>query len=165
MAKYIVEDIKTSSYEKNYKIPLVNMISAIVWSIPLHQKLFPDASWWVTFGVCVAFVIICCALRYMPIIAAAPCIAGMIIFTGLFWVFADYIGNSVFRIIVKIIIVAFFGFMELAVLANATLPWLENRNLKIPRIHRRNNKYVGRGRGWNSFCSFCLFRIRCFVLI
>lgn len=136
MAKYIVEDIKTSSYEKNYKIPLVNMIPAIVWSIPLHQKLFPDASWWVTFGICAVFVILYCALSYMPIIAAVPCIAGVVIFTGLFWVFADYIGNSVIRIVVKIIIVAIFGFMELAVFANATVPWLESRNLQKPKVCR-----------------------------
>lgn len=50
MAKYIVEDYKINAYEKNYRIPLVNIIAAIVWSIPLHQKLFPDASWWMTFG-------------------------------------------------------------------------------------------------------------------
>ena len=45
MAKYIVEETKTTSYEKNYKLPLVNIVPAIVWSIPLHQKLFPDAGW------------------------------------------------------------------------------------------------------------------------
>ena len=136
MAKYIVEDIKTSSYEKNYKIPMVNIVPAIVWSIPLHQKLFPDASWLVTFGICAAFVILYCVLSYMPIIAAVPWIAGVIIFTGLFWVFADYIGNDVARIIVKILIAAFFGFMELAVFANATIPWLESKNPQKPRVRR-----------------------------
>lgn len=140
MAKYIVEDIKISSYEKNYKIPLVNIVPAIVWSIPLHQKLFPDASWWMTFGICVAFVILYCALSYMPIIAAAPCIAGVVIFNGLFWVFADYIGNDIARIIVKILIAAFFCFMELALFANATVPWLESKNKRIFRVDKIDYK-------------------------
>lgn len=61
MAKYIVEDIQKNSYEKNNKIPLVNMVPAVVWSIPLHQKLFHDASWLITFGICVVFVILYCA--------------------------------------------------------------------------------------------------------
>ena len=29
-----------------------------IWSIPLHQKLFPDANWWMTFGLCAAFVVL-----------------------------------------------------------------------------------------------------------
>ena len=136
MAKYIVEDIMTNSYNKNYKIPLVNIVPAVVWSIPLHQKLFPDASWWMTFGICAAFVMLYCVLSYMPIIAAIPCIAGVVIFTGLFWVFADYIGNDIARIIVKIVIVVFFGFMELAVFANATIPWLDSKNPQKPRVRK-----------------------------
>ncbi|MDO5292775.1 MAG: hypothetical protein Q4F05_08495 [bacterium] len=136
MAKYIVEEHKTSSYEKNYKMPLLNIIPAIVWSIPLHQKLFSDASWWMTLGICAAFVVLYCALSYIPIIAAVPCIAGVIIFTGLFWVFADYIGNDVARIIVKVIIAVGFGFMELAVFANAMVPWLEGKKKQGPRVRR-----------------------------
>ena len=127
MAKYIVEDIKTNSYDKNYKIPLINIVPAVVWSIPLHQKLFPDASWWMTFGICTAFVVLYCALSYMPIIAAAPCIAGVVIFTGLFWVFADYIGNDIARNIVKVVIVVFFIMLEFCIWINATLPWFERK--------------------------------------
>ena len=78
MAKYIVEHIKTNSYEKNYKFPLVNIVPAVVWSIPLHQKLFPDANWWVTFGICAAFVILYCALSYMPIIGC---------YRGVLWIY------------------------------------------------------------------------------
>ncbi|MDD3186032.1 MAG: hypothetical protein PHT76_12105 [Anaerostipes sp.] len=136
MAKYIVEDIKTNSYEKNYKIPLINIVPAVVWSIPFHQKLFPDASWWMTFGICAAFVVLYCALSYMPFISAVPCIAGVIIFTALFWVFADYIGNDIARIVVKVVIAAFFGFVELALFANATIPWLDRKNPKTPRVRR-----------------------------
>lgn len=136
MAKYIVEDIKTNSYEKNYKIPLINIVPAVVWSIPFHQKLFPDASWWMTFGICAAFVVLYCALSYMPFISAVPCIAGVIIFTALFWVFADYIGNDIARIVVKVVIAAFFGFVELALFANATIPWLDRKNPQTPRVRR-----------------------------
>ena len=136
MEIYIVEDIKTSSYDKNYKIPLVNMIPAILWSIPLHQKLFPEASCWMTFGICESFVIIYCVLCYFPIVAAVPCITGVIIFTRLFWVFADCLGNNVVRSIMKIVIVAFFGLMELMVFANATVPWIESKKPKRPKIQR-----------------------------
>ena len=38
------------------------------------------------------------------------------------------------RIIVKVVIVAIFGFMELAIFANATVPWLEGREANKPRI-------------------------------
>lgn len=136
MAKYIVEDIKTSSYEKNYKMPLINIIPAVVWSIPLHQKLFPDAGWWMTFGLCAVFVIVYCALTYMPVIAVAPCIAGVIIFTALFWVFADYMGNDIARIVVKVLIAGFFGLLEFTLLINATLPWLERKNPQKPRVRK-----------------------------
>lgn len=56
MARYIVEDIKTESFQKNFKLPFVNLIPAFIWSIPLHQKLFPDASWWTTFALCGLFI-------------------------------------------------------------------------------------------------------------
>ena len=40
MAKYIVTDSYKPSYEKNYKLPLINIVPAVIWSIPFHQKLF-----------------------------------------------------------------------------------------------------------------------------
>ena len=42
-------------------------------------------------------------------VVIAPGIASVIIFSGLFWVFADYIGNQIVGIIVKVIIVAIFA--------------------------------------------------------
>ena len=87
-----------------------------------------------TFGLCALFVIIYVTLSYLPIIVAVPAVAGVIIFTGLFWLFADYIGNQVARIIVKILIAAFFGLMEFAIFANATVPWLEGKEANKPRI-------------------------------
>ena len=57
MAKYIV-DSYTPQFEKNFKFPMIQLIPGIIWSIPLHQKLFPDANWWMTFGLCAAFVVL-----------------------------------------------------------------------------------------------------------
>lgn len=134
MAKYIVEERTAPRYEKNYKLPMVNIIPAIVWSIPLHQKLFPDASWWGTLFLCALFVVVYWYLSMKPIIAAIPCVAGVVMFTALFWVFADYIGNAPARIIVKIIILGVFIMIELCVWINATLPWLESKEANKPRI-------------------------------
>lgn len=44
------------------------------------------------------------------------------------------------RIIVKVIIVAIFAFVEIAIFANATMPWLEGREANKPRIRVENNK-------------------------
>lgn len=134
MAKYIVEERTAPRYEKNYKLPMVNIIPAIVWSIPLHQKLLPDASWWGTLFLCALFVAVYWYLSMKPIIAAIPCVAGVVMFTALFWVFADYIGNTPARIIVKIIILGVFIMIELCVWINATLPWLESKEANKPRI-------------------------------
>lgn len=90
------------------------------------KPLFPNAGWWLTFGLCAVFVIAYVALSYIPWVVIAPGIASVIIFSGLFWVFADYIGNQIVRIIVKVIIVAIF--------ANATVSWLEGREVNKPRI-------------------------------
>lgn len=134
MARYIVEDIKTESFQKNFKLPFVNLIPAFIWSIPLHQKLFPDASWWTTFALCGLFVIAYMVLSFLPIITVAPCVAGVVIFTALAWAPADMIGNNVVRIIVKIVILAFFIMLEFCVWINATLPWLEKKFPNKPNI-------------------------------
>ena len=136
MARYIVEDIKTESFQKNFKLPFVNLIPAFIWSIPLHQKMFPDASWWKTFALCGLFIIVYMVLSFLPIITVAPCVAGVIIFTALAWAPADMIGNNVVRIIVKIVILAFFIMLELCVWINATLPWLERKFPNRPNIRR-----------------------------
>lgn len=136
MARYIVEDIKMDSFQKNFKLPFVNLIPAFIWSIPLHQKLFPDASWWTTFALCGLFIIVYMVLSFLPIITVAPCVAGVIIFTALAWAPADMIGNNVVRIIVKIVILAFFIMLEFCVWINATLPWLERKFPNRPNIRR-----------------------------
>lgn len=73
-------------------------------------------------------------LSLKPVIAVIPCVAGVVMFTALFWVFADYIGNTPARIIVKIIILGVFIMIELCVWINATLPWLESKEANKPRI-------------------------------
>lgn len=134
MAKYIVDDIKTKSFEKNYKLPFINLIPAVVWSIPIHQKLFPNASWWTTLGLCTAFVVVYLILSFLPLITVVPCVAGVIIFTAFAWMPADMIGNNVVRIAVKAIILIFFIVLELCVWINSTLPWLERKFPNRPNI-------------------------------
>ena len=75
MATYIVQTNKTEKYQKNYGLPFINLIPAVVWSIPIHQKLFPDANFWLTLGLCGAFVIGYVLLSMLPVIAVVPCVA------------------------------------------------------------------------------------------
>jgi len=134
MARYIVDDIKTESFQKNFILPFVNLIPAFVWSIPLNQKLFPDADFGMTFVLCGLFVIVYMVLSFLPIITVVPCVVGVIIFTTLAWAPADMIGNNVVRIIVKVVIVAFFIMLEFCIWINATLPWLERKFPNSPNI-------------------------------
>lgn len=54
--------------------------------------------------------------------------------TGLFWVPADHIGNNVVRIIAKGVILVIMVLIEVCVLINATLPWLESKETNKPYI-------------------------------
>lgn len=134
MAKYIVEETKTSKYEKNFKFPLINLIPAIIWCIPVHQKLTPLVGTMGAYIAVAAFFVLYILLSYVPIAALAPGIGGVIILTALFWAPADHIGNNVARIIVKGIILAIMVLIEFCVLINATLPWLERKEANKPRI-------------------------------
>ena len=136
MAKYIVEDVKTSKFEKNYKFPLINLIPAIVWCIPVYQKAHLFI---VTVGACgvvAGFVILCITLSYRPIAALLPGIASVIMLTALFWAPADHIGNNVVRIVMKGIILIIMVMIEFCVFINATLPWLEKKTATPPRVRR-----------------------------
>lgn len=134
MTKYIVEDIKTKSFQKSFKFPFINLIPAFVWSIPLHQKLFPDVGFWMTFALCGLFVVAYMILSFLPIITVIPCVAGVVIFTALAWAPTDLIGNNVIRIIVRVVILAFFIMLEFCVWINATLPWLERKFPNGPNV-------------------------------
>lgn len=133
MAKYIVEEYK-KTYEKDYKVPFINLIPAIIWSIPVHQKLYPDAGFWVTAGLTGLFLVLYIFLSMKPWVAIIPCVAGVIMYTAIFWAPADHIGNNIVRIIVKAVILLIAIAVELFVFGNATLPWLESREANKPRI-------------------------------
>ena len=79
MAKYIVEDVKTSKFEKNYKFPLINLIPAIVWGIPVYQKMQPVIGTAGAYGAVAGFLILYITLSYLPIAALIPAIASLII--------------------------------------------------------------------------------------
>lgn len=89
---------------------------------------------------CAAFVALYWYLSLKPVIAVIPCVAGVVMFTALFWVFADYIGNTPARIIVKIIILGVFIMIELCVWINATLPWLESKEANKRGIGLKNSQ-------------------------
>lgn len=136
MAKYIVEDIKTSKFEKNYKFPMINLIPAIVWSIPVYQKVSPIFGTLGAYGAVAAFIIVFMALSYMPFVAVIPGVAGIIILTAMMWAPADHIGNNVTRVIVKGLILVFIIMVEFCIWINATLPWLERKGARPPRVRR-----------------------------
>lgn len=136
MAKYIVEDIKTTKYEKNCKFPLINMIPAIVWCIPVHQKLSPIVGTMWAYVAAVAFFILYILLSYVPIAALVPGVASVVMMTAMFWAPADCTGNNVIRFIVKGIILGVVVLIEFCVLINATLPWLERKTATPPRIRK-----------------------------
>ena len=136
MAKYIVEETNRSKYEKNFKFPMINLIPAIVWCIPVHQKLSPLAGTMGAFIAVAAFFMLYVLLSYVPIAALAPGVASVIMMTAMLWAPADHIGNNVARIIMKGIIFAIMVFIELCVLINATLPWLERKTATPPIVRK-----------------------------
>lgn len=136
MAKYIVEETKTSKYEKNFKFQMINLIPAIIWCIPVHQKMTSIIGTAGAYGVVAAFFVLYILLSYVPIVALAPGIASVIMLTGLFWAPADHIGNNVVRIIIKGIILLIMVLIEFCVLINATLPWLERKTATPPRVRK-----------------------------
>ena len=136
MAKYIVEETNRSKYEKNFKFSLINIIPAIVWCIPVHQKLSPIIGTAGAYGVVAAFFVLYILLSYVPIVALAPGIASVIMLTGLFWAPADHIGSNVVRIIVKVVILMIMVLIEFCVLINATLPWLERKTATPPIVRK-----------------------------
>lgn len=136
MAKYIVENRVKDPYKKSYGMPMINLLPALVWSIPVHQKLYPDINSWVALGLSILFIAVYVGMCYFPFAVIPPAIASVIMITGLFWVFADYIGNQPVRIIVKIVIALIAAFMEISVVANAMLPWMEAKEINKPIVRK-----------------------------
>ena len=135
MAKYVIVPDKYEKYEKNYVFPFINIVPAVVWSIPIHQKLFPEAGFWVVALYTVAFIALYFFVSLKPIIAGVPCIAGVVIYTLTIWIPINYIENNVVRIILKGVALVFVILVELAIWTNATLPWLQEKTYK-PTIRR-----------------------------
>lgn len=135
MSKYVIVPDKNEKYQKDYKFPCINIIPAVVWSIPIHQKLFPEASFWIVALFTIAFIFVYLYVSLTPIIAAAPCIASVMIFTVMIWAPMDHIGNNVARIILKILVLAVIILVEFAIWINATLPWLQSKTSK-PTIRK-----------------------------
>ena len=130
MAKYVIEETKTSKYEKDFKFPLINLIPVIVWCIPVHQKLLPLVGTMGAYIAVAVFLVLYVILSFVPIAAVAPGIASVIMMTEMLWAPADHIGNNVVRVIVKEIILVIIVLIEFCILINATLPWLQSKTNK-----------------------------------
>ena len=115
---------------------MINLIPAIIWCIPVHQKLTPLVGTMGAYIAVAAFFVLYILLSYVPIAVLAPGIGGVIILTALFWAPADHIGNNVVRIIVKAIILIIAIMIEFCIVINATLPWLERKTATPPRIRK-----------------------------
>ena len=69
MSKYVIVPDKNEKYQKDYKFPCINIIPAVVWSIPIHQKLFPDAPFWAVALFTIAFIFVYLYVSLTPIIS------------------------------------------------------------------------------------------------
>lgn len=74
MARYIVQESNTKPYIRNDKMPLINFIPAIVWTVPIYQKVSPIMDGWITFTICAVFLALYVFLSYKPLMAVAPCV-------------------------------------------------------------------------------------------
>ena len=119
--------VMKSKYKKDYGIPVINLLPAVVWSVPIGQQLSKLVAGEWTFILCVAFVFTYYVLSIKPIVAVIPCVASVVMLTGLIWVFADWIVNDVIRVIAKIIILLIVLFIEFGIFSNATVPWLQDK--------------------------------------
>ena len=119
--------VKKTKYKKDYRIPVVNIFPAVVWSIPLGQYLSNHVASGLTLCVCIAFVLTYYVMSIKPIIALVPCAASTVMLTGLVWVFADWIVDDGVRVIAKIVILVIVLFVEFGIFSNATVPWLQDK--------------------------------------
>lgn len=136
MTKYIVESSIKEKFEKNYMILLINAIPAIVWSIPFHQKLFPEITGVKVLGICILFIAFYVIVGMIPFVAIAPDIASVIMAVAMVWSLVDIIGNNLVRIVIKILVAVFFGMVGFTLFVNATLPWLQSKSSSKPIIRK-----------------------------
>lgn len=136
MARYIVMDKKTESYEPDVRLAFLNMIAGIIWAIPFVQKVFPNVNGLVGLGIGFIFTLVYIFVSFMPMIAIVPCVASGIMYTAVFWGFADCIDHNVWRIVLKIVILLIVVFIEFVVFGNATLQWAQEKFSTPPRVIR-----------------------------
>ena len=115
------------NYKKDYGIPIINILPAIVWSIPLAQFISPRIGDGFAICMCLIFVIVYYILSIKPVVAVIPCLFSVIMLTGLMWVFADWILDDAIRIIAKVVILGMVIFVEFGIFSNATVPWLQDK--------------------------------------
>ena len=136
MARYIVMDKKTESYEPDVRLAFLNMIAGIIWAIPFVQKVFPNVNGLVGLGIGFIFTLVYIFVSFMPMIAIVPCVASGIMYTAVFWGFADGIDENAWRIVLKIVILLIVIFIEFVVFGNATLQWAQEKFSTPPRVIR-----------------------------
>lgn len=139
MSHYEVVPDGHKPYEKDYKFPMINLVPAFVWSIPLHQKLYPDAATWLVILLTAVFMLAYVLLSLTPIIAVAPCIASVIMLTGMIWAPMDHIGNNVLKVILKIVALILMILLQFGIFINATIPWIDEKTYK-PTIRKVEDK-------------------------
>jgi len=114
-------------YKKDYGIPIINILPAIVWSIPMAQFISPRIGDGISFCLCMIFIFAYYVLSIKPFIAIVPCVLSVIMLTGLIWVFADWIADDSIRIVTKVLILGIVIFIEFGIFSNATVPWLQDK--------------------------------------
>ncbi|MCR4782150.1 MAG: hypothetical protein K5851_05350 [Lachnospiraceae bacterium] len=136
MSKYIVEEDKHERYQKNLEIPLLNTLAAIIWSIVVFQKVVPFVGKSKAYAIAIAFIVLFVYLSYKPIISILPCIASGVAYTMSLWLIPGLVSNVILKIILKIVFLIFVIMVELTIFGNATIPWLEEKTARPPRIYK-----------------------------
>lgn len=133
MAKYVVLDSKTETFEPSYKLPIVNLLAALVCSIAFMQKVFPSVDGVKSLLIGAMFIIVYYCVCLIPICSIVPAVVSGIIYAVMFWALADKIGSDVIRFIVKAFMLIIDVFIEFMVIVNSTLRWLQYKFPAKPR--------------------------------
>lgn len=121
MGKIIVVQKKQGKSDQMSMMPLINIVAAMIWAIPLSQYFLEQQSGMTRFLICAAFVVVYMVCNFLRFISIAPCIASTIIYVNMLWALFAGIEADLTRTIIKVIIAAFIGLLELAIFINATL--------------------------------------------
>lgn len=140
MAKYVVLDSKTETFEPSYKLPIVNLLAALVCSIAFMQKVFPSVDGMKSLLMGVVFIIIYYCVCLIPLCSIVPAVVSGIIYAVMFLALADKIGSDVIRFIVKALILIIDVFIEFMVIVNSTLRWLQYKFPVKPKVRVLSDK-------------------------